>query len=190
MPNPPPRLSPSTILRYERLEGITEKSLEDLTRFIAELLRVERCVVCLVHPDDGWLRTVVGVEPKEAREYAAFCAYAMLQPEPTFIDDAREVDMLAHVPKVSGPPGIRMFAGTAIVTMDKVKRGAVVLLDRNVRALSDDEKTLFLSLATQVRSQVEQNIRINELRSEHAAQMGALQMLKGLLKAATTFAII
>src|SRR4029078_7988311 len=107
-----------------------------------------------------------------------------------FIDDAREVDMLAQVPKVSGPSGIRMFAGTAIVTMDKVKRGAVVLLDQNARALSDEDKSLFLSLATQVRSQVEQNIRINELRSEHAAQMGALQMLKGLLKAATTFAII
>jgi PAS domain S-box-containing protein len=177
-------------LRYERLEGITERSLEELTKLIADLLGIERCVVCLVHPDDGWLRTVVGVDPKEAREYAGFCAYAMLQPEPAFIDDAREVDMLAHVPKVSMPGGIRMFAGTSIITSDKVKRGAVMLLHRDVKKLTEAERKLFLSLAAQVRSQVEQTIRINELRGEHAAQMGALSMLKGLLKAATTFAII
>jgi len=185
-----PRLSPSTILRYERLEGIAERSIEDLVRLTAQLLGVERCFAGFVHPNDGWLRTVVGVTPAEAREHAALCAYAMLQSGPTFADDARKVDMLAHVPLVSAEGGVRLFAGVPIVTMDGVARGALVLIDRKARVLTDAERQTFLAFANQVKNQVEINTRIEDLRSKHASQIGALSMLKGLLKAATTFAII
>jgi PAS domain S-box-containing protein len=185
-----PRLSPSTILRYERLEGIAERSIEDLVKLTAQLLGVERCFAGFVHPNDGWLRTVVGVTPAEAREHAALCAFAMLQSGPTFAADARKVDMLAHVPLVSSEGGVRLYAGVPIVTMDGVARGALVLIDRKVRALTDTERETFLALAIQVKNQVELNTRIEDLRGKHASQIGALSMLKGLLKAATTFAII
>src|SRR5690349_3235299 len=112
------RLSPSTILRYERLEGFADRSLDDLAKLAAQILDVERCFAGLVHPDDGWMRTVVGVSPSEAREHAPFCAYAMLHHHPTFIEDARKVDQLAQVPMVAAANGIRMFAAVPIVTMD------------------------------------------------------------------------
>ncbi len=184
------RLSPSTILRYERLEGFADRSLEDLARLTAQLLDVDRCFAGLVHPDDGWMRTVIGVNASEAREHAPFCAYAMLQHTPTFVEDARKVEMLAHVPMVAAKGGIRMFAASPIVTMDGVMRGAFVLLDHKVRALTSKERETFLALANQVKNQVEINSRIEDLRVKHATQIGALSMLKGLLKAATTFAII
>lgn len=185
-----PRLSPSTILRYERLEGLAERSLEELVKLCAQLLGVERCFAGFVHPDDGWLRAVVGVTTSEAREYAALCAYAMLQGHPTFVEDARRVDMLAHVPLVSADDGFRLFAGVPIVTADGVMRGALVIVDRRVRALTAAERQTLLALGDQVKNHIEMNTRIDELRSKHAAQLGALSMLKGLLKAATTFAII
>jgi PAS domain S-box-containing protein len=184
------RLSPSTLLRYERLEGIADRSLEDLTRMAAQILGADRCFAGLVHPDDGWMRTVIGIGTKEAREYAPFCAYAMMHTTPTFIDDARAVDALANVPLVAQKGGIRMFAASPIVTMDGVMRGAFVLLDRKARQLSAKERETFLTLANQVKNQVEINSRIEDLRVKHATQIGALSMLKGLLKAATTFAII
>ncbi len=185
-----PRLSPSTILRYERLEGIAERSLEDLVKLCAQLLGVERCFAGFVHPDDGWLRAVVGVTPSEAREHAAFCAYAMLQGGPSFAEDARKVEMLANVPLVSAANGARLYAGAPIVTSDGVMRGALVLLDREVRALTATERQTFLAFALQVKNHIELNTRIDELRNKHAAQVGALSMLRGLLKAATTFAIV
>ena len=185
-----PRLSPSTILRYERLEGLAERSIEDLVKLTAQLLGVERCFAGFVHQNDGWLRTVVGVTPGEAREHAALCAYAMLQAGPTFADDARKIEMLSHVPLVSSDHGVRLFAGVPIVTADGVARGALVLIDRKPRVLTDVEKQTFLSLAIQVKNQVELNTRIEELRGKHMSQISALSMLKGLLKAATTFAII
>ena len=185
-----PRLSPSTILRYEQLEGIAEQSLLDLMKLGAQLLGVERCFAGLVHPDDGWPRTVVGLTPREAREYAALFAYVMLQDGPTFVDDARAIDVLTHVPLVSAEGGIRLFAGAPIVTSDDVPRGALVLVDRSPRALTDVERRTFLGLLGQVKNQIELNRRIEELRAKHAAQVGALSMLRGLLRAATTFAIV
>jgi signal transduction histidine kinase len=94
------------------------------------------------------------------------------------------------VPLVSAANGVRLFAGVPIVTMDGVARGALVLIDRKARVLTEAERQTFLSLANQVKNQVELNTRIEDLRGKHASQIGALSMLKGLLKAATTFAII
>ncbi|MEZ4313774.1 MAG: hypothetical protein R3F14_37615 [Polyangiaceae bacterium] len=79
MPAAGPRLSPSTILRYEKLEGVADRSLEDLSKMAAQLLDIERCFAGLVDPGSGWIRTVSGVGPSEARDYAPFCAYALLQ---------------------------------------------------------------------------------------------------------------
>ncbi|MEZ4313773.1 MAG: PAS domain-containing sensor histidine kinase [Polyangiaceae bacterium] len=98
--------------------------------------------------------------------------------------------MLQHVPLVAAEDGIRLFAAAPIVTSDGVPRGALVALDRRRRALSMDQKRTFLAIANQAKHQVEINTRIEDLRSKHAAQVGALSMLKGVLRAATTFAIV
>ena len=185
-----PRLSPSTILRYEQLEGIAERSLGDLVKLCAEILGMERCFAGLIHADDGWPRTVVGLSPREAREYAALFAYVMMKNEPTFVEDARGLEMFAHVPLVTSEGGVRLFVGAPIVTSDGVLRGALVAIDRAPRVLSAAERRTFLAFLGQVRSQIELHTRIDELRNKHAAQVGALSMLRGLLRAATTFAII
>jgi signal transduction histidine kinase len=185
-----PRLSPSTILRYEQLEGIAERGLLDLVKLCAEILGAERCFAGLLHPDDGWPRTVVGITPREAREYAALFAYVTMKNEPTFVDDARAVEMFAYVPLVANEGGVRFFAGAPIVTSDGVFRGALVVTDRAPRSLTAAERRTFLGFAGQVKNQIELHTLIDELRNKHATQVGALSMLRGLLRAATTFAII
>ncbi|MBK8251781.1 MAG: PAS domain-containing protein [Polyangiaceae bacterium] len=185
-----PRLSPSTILRYEKLEGVADRSLEDLCKLAAQLLDVERCFAGLLNANDGWLRTVVGVSAAEARDFSPFCAFVMLQSGPVFLEDARRADMLRHIPQVALDPGVRTLAGVQLVTSDGESRGAFVALDRKVRSLTDEQKKIFLMLANQVKNQIEMNTRLEELRTNHAAQLGALSMLKSVLRAATTFAVI
>ncbi len=190
MSSAPRTLSQSTILRYERLEGIAERGLSDLVKLAAQVLHVERCFVGLSQPEDGWLRSVVGVSPSEVREFALLCTYGMMENGPTFIDDARKIEIFAHIPAVTKPTGIRFLASVPIATADGVVRGALMLADSKVRTLTEGELRIFLGFAEQVKNHVELHTRIDDIRNNHAAQVGALSMLKGLLRAATTFAII
>lgn len=184
-----PRMSPSTLLRYERLEGLAGRSLEDLLQTIGLVLGHLTCAAGLVNLDDGWLKSVIGVPASTARDHVGLCAYAMMQEGALFVEDATTVPALAHLPLVKQDV-VRAFYGVPLLRPDGTKRGALIAIGGAPRVWTAQDREILSRFVQQVTHLLELNQRVDELRSQHARQLGALSLLKGILKAATTFAII
>ena len=172
------------------MDEATLAAFEDLLRLGAAALRVERCVLGLANPRDGVIHSVLGVPPDEAHQHTGFCSYAMTQGGPIVISDMRENGALAHLPQVRPEHGYRLLAGGPIVDANGVKRGGLAALGLTPRELSPEDLSPLSALSRQIVAQLEHRRRIHELSARGLHQAGTLAMLRGVLKASTTVAVI
>ncbi len=176
--------------RSDLLDDATVKALEDLLRLGAAALRVERCVMGLASPRDEAIHSLVGVTPEEAPQHITLCSYAMTQGGLTVVSDLREIIALADLPRIRAEGGYRLLAGGPLVDANGVKRGGLAALGATPRELVREERRALAALSRQIIAQLEQRRRIQELAARGLHQAGTLSMLRGVLKASTTVAVI
>ncbi|MFO0586411.1 MAG: PAS domain-containing sensor histidine kinase [Polyangiaceae bacterium] len=162
--------------------------LEDALSLGAAALSAEACLLGLANPRDGWIRTVLGAAPDQARQRAALCTFAMMQDDTCVLRDVREVASLARLPGLTG--GGRGFIGAPVLGPNGSKVGGLAVLLDEGRAPSDRDLSCFAALRRQVGRLVAHQRRVEELAAERQQASGALAMLRGLLRASTTVAIL
>ena len=74
----------------------------------------------------------------------------MLKPELFVVPDTLRDERFATNPLVTGPSGIRFYAGAPLITSDGYALGALCILDRTPRQLSPEEGDMLQVLARQV----------------------------------------
>jgi PAS domain S-box-containing protein len=167
-----------------------ESALDGFLRLATRVLRVDRCVLGLASPRDGWMRSVLGVPRDEARGLIGFCSFAMMQDQPAVVADARSVAPLSLLPAVQAEDGYRFLACAPIVSPVAGKRGGLAALCRSPRAWSQEDAELFAMLCAQAGAIAEEQRLSDELRRRGQHQADLLSMLRGVLKASTTFAVL
>lgn len=183
-------MSVSTLGRYQELDTIAEEGLRELSELGAEALGVSRFLIALLDPAGEWIETIIGVEPGTTSRYVAFCLYVLHQGALVSARDVRELPAFASDPSVKGEGGLRFFAGLTLRHADGARLGVLCVLDELPRELDDRTRSLLTRLARRIENQVELQRRLVAVRDKHFEHIGALQMLTGLLGAATTFAIM
>lgn len=162
--------------------------LEDALSLGAAALGAEACLLGLANPRDGWIRTVLGAAPDQARQRAALCTFAMMQRDVLALRDVREVASLARLPGLTGGP--RGFVGAPVLGPNGAKVGGLAVLLDEGRSPSERDLQCFAALRRQIGRLVAHQRRVEELAADRQQASGALAMLRGLLRASTTVAIL
>ncbi|HEY1764383.1 MAG TPA: PAS domain S-box protein [Opitutaceae bacterium] len=147
-PDEPLRLE--ALRRYEVLDTLPEKALDDLAALSAELCGVPMAQVSLVDEDRQWFKARVGVDLTETPRAISFCGHAIQQRELFMVADAKKDERFADNPLVKGEPGIRFYAGAPLVTPDGAAIGALCVMDRKPRVLTEAQKRVLRVLSRQV----------------------------------------
>src|SRR5579863_5435725 len=92
--------------RYEVLDTLPEKALDDLTALAAELCGVPMALISLVGENRQWFKARIGVEMTETPRNISFCGHAIQQRELFIVADARKDDRFADSPLVTGDSNI------------------------------------------------------------------------------------
>jgi len=95
--------------------SLPEERFDRLTRLAAGLLEAPISLVTLVDRDRQWFKSKVGTLLEETPRDVAFCAHAILGPEPMIVPDALEDERFADNPIVAGPPHVRFYAGCPLL---------------------------------------------------------------------------
>jgi PAS domain S-box-containing protein len=74
-----------------------------------------------------------GMEGPQAERALSFCADVARTPGVTVVEDVPANGRLAHHPLVTGAPGVRFYAGAALIEADGTPLGALLLLDTSPR---------------------------------------------------------
>ena len=149
---------------YKILDTKPEARFDELTQLAALICGVPICLISLIDADRQWFKSRVGLDAEETHRAQAFCTHAIMQPDLFVVPDAAQDDRFSHNPLVTGDPHIRFYAGTPLATSDGHLLGTLCVIDRQPRALTENQKTALQILGRQVIANMELSISLQELR--------------------------
>lgn len=105
-------------------------------------------LVSLVDRDRLYFLARAGLDVRQVPSEHSLCDHAILTPlELMEVRDASGDPRFADSPLVTGPPGIRFYAGAPLVTSEGVAIGTLCVIDRQPRQLNESQRVGLDTLA-------------------------------------------
>ena len=138
-----------TLTRYDMLDTPPDAALDRLTALAARLFNVPIALVSLVDRDRQWFKSRHGLEICETHRDQSFCAHAILPgiDGPLVVTDTTLDPRFADNPLVTGPLGIRFYAGAPLRMSNGAALGSLCIIDTVPRELSTADRATLLDLA-------------------------------------------
>lgn len=144
----------ASLCRAGLLDTPADPRFDSFTRLAAHLFSVPIALVTLVDRERQWFKAAIGFAQGDGTDRdTAFCSYAILDPtRPLVVEDARDDPRFASNPLVTGPQGIRFYAGAPVLDADGRALGTLCILDTTPRQLSPADVNTLCDLAFGVSS--------------------------------------
>lgn len=177
-----------TLHDYAILDSLPEQEYEDLVRLAASICGTPIAAVSLIDRDRQWFKAISGLEVQETSRDSSFCAHTILEPSRMLVvEDSWTDPRFADNPLVAGAPGIRFYAGHAILSPDGMPLGALCVIDDEPRQLSPEQAEALAALSRQVTSQLELRRTLRDLERKSSALNNALDAAEAGVRAKNSF---
>ena len=130
---------------YGVLDTPVEARFDRITELAADLFSAPIALVSLVDDERQWFKSHFGLSTRETPRSWAFCDHAIAAKSKRVfvVPDACADPRFADNPLVTGPPGIRFYAGSLLTTAQGERLGTLCVIDTKPRAWSAcDERRL------------------------------------------------
>jgi two-component sensor histidine kinase len=159
-----------SIEAYEILDTDPEPEFDELAQLAARICEMPIAAISFVTDERNWLKAEVGLDVREVPVEISICSHAILQHGLLEIEDLSRDARTAQNPLVAGPPGLRFYAGAALVAEEGLPLGTLCVLDTSPRRLTEVQRLALTTLGRQVTTQ----LRLRRaLRAEAAAHQTA-----------------
>jgi GAF domain-containing protein len=173
--NEPQRLA--ALQEYRILDTAPEQAYDDITTLATSVCHVPIALVSLVNESRQWFKSKVGISQQETARDVAFCAHAILQPEPLIVSDALKDTRFAENDLVTQAPRIRFYAGFPLINPEGFALGTLCAIDSRPRRLGAEQTRAMGALSRQIMALLE----LRRVSSHLAAALEHVKTLHGLL---------
>jgi len=133
--------------RLQVLDTPREPALDRITRLAADICGAPMARISLVDANRQWFKSAVGTDVCETSRETAFCAHAILRDDILVIPDAKKDPRFRDNPSVTGPPGIRFYAGAPLTTHEGYRIGSLCVEDTIPREITATQLSMLSNLA-------------------------------------------
>ncbi|MBA3598246.1 MAG: diguanylate cyclase [Methylibium sp.] len=144
------------------LDTEPEPAFDAVARLAGQQMGCPIGLVSLIDTDRQWFKAAQGLDVPQTPRDVAFCSHAILQDEVFVVEDATQDARFADNPLVTGAPDIRFYAG-APLTVGGHKLGALCVIDRVARQISDEDRAVLQELSLVTSSLMEARLREQRL---------------------------
>ncbi|MGW6128810.1 PP2C family protein-serine/threonine phosphatase [Cellulomonas sp. NPDC055163] len=142
------------VRRLGVLDTPREERFERVVRLAQSLFGVEKVAVALVDRDRVFHKAGVGIDTREHPREASLSAIAIEHPDLLVIEDARADPRFRDNPYVTGPMGVRFFAGQPLHGQAGYRVGTLCLADSTPRTFGEEDARLLRDLALWVEKEL------------------------------------
>jgi len=121
------------LARYDVLDTPPEDGFDRITRLAARWLQVPIALVTLLDEERQWFKSCVGLSFTQTPREQAFCLHNLSGMDLLVVEDAAADPRFSDNPLVTGPPGIRFYAGAPLTTPDGHVLGSLCVIDTEPR---------------------------------------------------------
>ena len=154
--NEQPRLEALRSLNL--LDTPPEAEFDELVTLAAEICSVPITAVSLVDSERQWCKATFGRIDQEVPRDLSFCSHAIQRDEMFIVEDALLDPRFNHNALVTGPPGIRFYAGVPL-SSNGHNIGALCVIDTIPRKLTSSQRNALSILAHQVQARLDSRSR-------------------------------
>lgn len=137
------------------LDTAASESFDRITRLASQFFEVPIALISLVDEDRQWFKARVGLDVCETSREHAFCDHTIRQREVMVVEDASKDARFASNPLVTGPPGIRFYAGAPLLLPSGHALGSLCVIDRVPRQFSPEQRQQLQDLAALAMAQID-----------------------------------
>ena len=137
----------ATLRRYGIVGTAPEDAFDRLTRLAASLLDTPVAFLTFVEASRVWIKSCFGLSIDELPREITFCTHAVRSDRLMVVPDARRDPRFVDSPFVTGPAGLRFYAGAPLVAPDRSRIGTICVLDRRPRRPSARQRQDLVDLA-------------------------------------------
>lgn len=124
---------------FHILDTEAEPEYDRLTRLAARVCRTPASAVSLVDDCRQWFKSRFGLDAESIPREHPLCAYALESDDLLIIGDTTRDSRVADSPVVTGPPGVRAYAGAPLTVGPGLRLGTLCVIDVEPREFTADE---------------------------------------------------
>ncbi|HEY3841249.1 MAG TPA: sigma 54-interacting transcriptional regulator [Bryobacteraceae bacterium] len=153
-----------TTKEAERLEALRQFGILDsgpeveytaVAQLASQICSAPYAVISFVDSQRVWLKANVGISGVEIPREDAFCSHVISHGGLFVVNDATPDARFAGNPLVTGPPGVRFYAGIPLTTREGHALGALAVMDDVPRRLAENAAEALRELGVLLMSQLE-----------------------------------
>lgn len=171
----------ATLRDYRIMDTGPDEGFDRLTAFAADLFDVPVALISLIDAERQWFKSRHGLPVSETPRGISFCAHTILDDEPLIVENAVEHPLFRNSPLVCGGPGLRFYAGVALLADDGQRLGTLCVGDTRPRRFSDEDALRLRRLAAIASDELELHRARVRAEESVAAQNAANQLKSKLL---------
>ncbi|MBP0438670.1 sensor domain-containing diguanylate cyclase [Tianweitania sediminis] len=145
----------SALDELDLLDTPREEAFDRIARLIRYTFKVPVALISLMDAHRQWHKACIGLEAGEAERKDTFCRYPVASGEPLVIPDARLDPRVADNPHVTGPSGIRFYAGIPLKVGSGEVVGTLCAIDFAPREFSEEDLAALQDLAAITMREIE-----------------------------------
>jgi excisionase family DNA binding protein len=129
------------------LDTPAHASYDRIVRLASQVLDAPIALITLIDADRQWFKARFGMSMTHTPRSWAFCDVAIASDAMLVVEDALQDPRFAANPLVTGPEGVRFYAGVPLADPDGFRLGTLCVLDRRPRKLTHDQAWALTELA-------------------------------------------
>lgn len=157
------------LAEYEILDTLPEKEFDDIVELASALYGTPISCITLLDNYRQWFKAKVGLDVPATPREDAYCKYTIMRTDQVMVvNDSMKDERFKNNPLTVGDPNIRFYAGAPLVTSDGYALGALCVIDRKPRTLTETEERMLQVMANRV-------MHLLELRRENIKQKRVIE---------------
>jgi len=136
------------------LDTAPEPRYDRITRLAQRLFKVPIALISLIDERRQWFKSKQGWNLSETSRESAFSHYTVMHNDIFFVVNLAEDARFRNNPLVSGPQGVRFYAGAPLRTARGHCVGSLCLLDTHPRDFTEDDALALRDLADGVEAEL------------------------------------
>lgn len=152
------------------LDTEPEAQFDELVELAAAICGTPVSTFTLIDADRQWVKAGKGDFPREIPRGQAFCNHMIESNADLLVEDASLDERFRDKCVVTGPPGVRFYAGVPVRSASGLPLGGLCVLDTEPRQISPQQRSALTVLARQV------GARLELLKQRRAAENAVAEM--------------